>query len=115
MDTPSSRKILSHAPERNHADTLAGPTDVGASTSRQRACLVCGRSLAGRRPETTSCTGRCRAALARQRRRHDLVARVHRAEASLREAAVALASLKELAGLDSTLEVGSLLVPGGRR
>jgi hypothetical protein len=50
--------------------------------------------------------------LARQRRRDDLVARVGRAEISLKEAADALASLKELAGLDATLELRSII--GGR-
>jgi hypothetical protein len=42
----------------------------------------------------------------RQRRRDDLIARVRRAEDALREAADALAHLKELAALGATLELG---------
>ena len=104
----SSRKFVSRAAHPTPGDTLGHPGDAPSPTGAHRACLVCGRPLTGRRPEATSCSGRCRAALARQRRRDDLVARVHRAEVALREAADALASLKELAGLDATLEVGGV-------
>jgi len=75
----------------------------------ERACAVCGLSLAGRRPGTVTCSSRHRSALARLRRREDLIARIRRSEAALREAADALASLKELAGLDATLELGALV------
>jgi predicted nucleic acid-binding Zn ribbon protein len=113
MDSPLdssayARKFVSHAARPASADTLGRPGDDPSPTGDHRVCLVCGRPLTGRRPEATSCSGRCRAALARQRRRNDLVARVHRAEVALREAAEALASLKELAGLDATLEVGGV-------
>jgi len=98
-----------------HAAVLA-PTEPRAhsapsivSPAAPRACLICGRSLHDRRPETTSCSGRCRAALARQRRRDDLVARLRRAEVALSEAAAALASLREIAGLDATLELKTIL------
>jgi predicted nucleic acid-binding Zn ribbon protein len=100
---------LSHAPDRPRPDSRASSGGVTSAAAAQRVCLICGASLHGRRPETVSCSGRCRAALARQRRRDDLVARVQRAEGALREAADALASLKELAGLDATLELRSIL------
>jgi hypothetical protein len=106
--TACGRKIAPHAGREPLADTLGRPGDDPSPRGGARACLVCGRALTGRRPEATSCSGRCRAALARQRRRDDLVARVHRAEVALREAADALGSLKELAGLDATLEVGGV-------
>src|SRR5580700_8008114 len=96
---------LLHALDRPLPGPCAPSGSLASSTAAQRACLICGRSLDGRRPETTSCSGKCRAALARQRRRDDLVARVRRAEASLKEAAEAVASLRELAGLDATLEL----------
>ena len=112
--TPTPRKFASHAGRPAFGDALGRPGDDPSPTSADRSCLVCGRPLAGKRPEATSCSGRCRAALARRRRRDDLVARVHRAEVALREAAEAIASLKELAGLDATLEVGTLgVVRGG--
>jgi len=98
-----------HAPDFPISDTRAPSGCTAPSAAGQRVCLVCERSLHGRRPETTSCSGRCRAALARQRRRDDLVTRIRRAEGALREAADALALLKELAGLDATLELGALL------
>jgi len=104
---------LLHAAVHVVADTLAASGQVAPPAGAQRVCLVCGRSLTGRRPETTSCSGRCRAALARQRRRDDLVARVYRAEGALKEAAEALGSLRELAGLDATLELGRLRSVGG--
>jgi predicted nucleic acid-binding Zn ribbon protein len=103
---------LLHAAVPVVPDALAPSSHVARPAADLRVCAICGRSLAGRRPETTSCSGRCRAALARQRRREDLVARVRRAQAALREAADALASLTELAQLDATLELGSLHVVG---
>jgi len=88
------------------------PTAPAATT--ERVCAYCTqKSLAGRRPETLTCSSRCRSALARQRRRDDLLGRIFRAQMALREAAEALASLKELAGLDATLELGALLLKGG--
>ena len=60
-----------------------------------------------------TCSSRCRSALARIRRRDDLLSRVRRAETALKEAADALALLRELAGLDATLELRSLLIGGG--
>jgi hypothetical protein len=60
-----------------------------------------------------TCTSRCRSSLARIRRRDDLIARIRRAEASLIEAAAALGSLREIARLDATLELGNLVVVGG--
>ena len=105
---PSPRMNLSHAPFRVVPVTSFSSAPVPPPPADPWVCGLCGRSLVGRRPETTSCSGRCRSALARQRRREDLVARVHRAETALREAAAALAHLKELAGLDATLELPPL-------
>lgn len=103
----------SQAPARRLPDTpAASGSTAAAAVVVERVCAVCGRSLVGRRRETVTCEARCRSALARQRRRDDLVARVGRAEISLKEAADALASLKELAGLDATLELRSII--GGR-
>jgi predicted nucleic acid-binding Zn ribbon protein len=100
----------SHTPPATFLDTrsLAGDTPVPAAV--KRACLICGRSLHGRRPETISCSGRCRAALARQRRRDDLVTRGRRVEVALKEAAEALGSFRELAVLDATLELRSISI-----
>lgn len=100
-----------HAPaDPSHALGLVRPdpstTILVPSESAKRACLSCGRPLRNRRPEALCCGGPCRAALARRRRREDLVARVHRAEAALTEAAEAVAHLKELTKLDATLELG---------
>jgi predicted nucleic acid-binding Zn ribbon protein len=114
---PSTRMDPLHADLRVVPDTLDPSGTVAPPAVSHRVCAICARSLAGRRPEAQSCSGRCRAALARLRRRDDLVARVRRAELALREAAEALASLKELAGLDATLELRSLhvVVGGGGR
>jgi hypothetical protein len=100
------------APDTASGATGASSEGTAATGAVQRACALCSRSLQGRRPETLTCSSRCRSALARQRRRDDLIARVRRAETALREAAAALASLRELAGLDATLELGALLKRG---
>jgi predicted nucleic acid-binding Zn ribbon protein len=108
MDPSHAPTDPSQAPARVIVDTSSPLSSTGAAAV-VRACAVCGCSVVGRRPETVTCSARCRSALARQRRRDDLIARVRRAETSLKEAAAALASLKELAGLDATLELRSII------
>ena len=112
-DTSHAPADPSHTAALAVADTSALSARTATASSTERVCALCNRSLAGRRPETLTCSSRCRSAVARQRRRDDLLARVRRAEMALRDAADALASLKELAGLDATLELGSLLNRGG--
>jgi hypothetical protein len=90
-------------------DPLAAPLPA-ASPARPEAdpatCLVCGQPLRNRRPEARCCGGRCRATLSRQTRARELAVRVRRAEAALREAADALADLREFAvGLGVPLQV----------
>jgi hypothetical protein len=103
----------SHTPDRGDLLTPAPAGDLAVPPASHRACALCHRSLAGRRSETITCGSRCRSALARLRRREDLVARIRRGEAALREAADALSSIKELAGLDATLELRT--ISGGAR
>jgi hypothetical protein len=96
--------------ERTNEPALDGldlpATAKPAPEARHHACEVCGHPLRGRRPEARHCGPTCRMRASRQRRRDDLIARVRRAEDALREAADALAHLKELAALGATLELG---------
>jgi predicted nucleic acid-binding Zn ribbon protein len=113
-DVSHAHAPAAHAPDGRTDSTSASSLTTPVALRDQRACLVCRRSLEGRRPETLTCSSRCRSVLSRLKRRDDLVARVRRAETALTEAADALGSLRELAGLDATLELGALLKRSAR-
>jgi predicted nucleic acid-binding Zn ribbon protein len=105
MTDDHAARDASHAPRHDPLATDPAGTPTPPETDHA-ACVVCGQTLRGRRPEARCCSGRCRNNLARRRRRDDLRARLARAERALTEAAAALEALRQLAGLDATLELG---------
>lgn len=83
--------------------TLPTPPTIGRpSASRGQArsghvCAVCGKIFGASKPTAKCCSGRCRIRLSRSRRVADLVERLAAAEAALREAAIVLRAVRDLA------------------